>query len=70
MNTAQKDTVNYLKSGLLSILAIIAFATLFGLAVTEWNTPAAEPAAKPVPECTACGCITVTESINVAGTAL
>ena len=70
MTPAQKDTLIYIRNGILQILAIVAFAFIFAHIVTERDTPAEPVPAEPQPECTACGCTTVTKSITVAGTAL
>ena len=66
----QKDTLIYIRNGLVQLAAIIAFGYIFGQAVTEWNTQAKAAEPEPVPECTACGCATPTKSVNLTASAL
>jgi len=69
MTPAQKDTLIYIRNGLFQIAAIVAFAFIFAQAVTEWDAKA-EPVPEPIPECTTCGCVSQSESINIAGNLL
>lgn len=70
MNEMQKDTLRYIRNGLLQLAAIIAFGYIFGQAVEEWNTPAEAAEPESVPECTACGCNTPTKSVDLTVSAL
>ncbi len=69
MTLAQKDTLIYVRNGLLQIVAIVAFAYIFGQAVSEWNADAV-PVTEAPPECTPCGCTTETKSVNIKGNSL
>jgi len=68
MNEQQKDLVRYILNGIVSICIIVLVSLAFAVIVAE---PVRSAPAEPTePECTTCGCVSKTESINIAGNLL